>query len=211
MIEGQMIVLAPGEEFDSKTADACCPCYSRMCSLAGAERSRHIQRAKCYAATSDKLRVEHGSALETQWGDLPTELLELISFHLPLRDIGRLRNVSSGWRAAFWQENVVRASLYGNGPRVDYGFLYAICSMSKPGRRAIFQQTELLCNDEVDIIGVLWEPVIDRMEPWIECVGEQTHSTVVNVCVTMLPFPDGSKQHAAELRALDLLRRTQIT
>ena len=80
-------------------------------------RAQHKKRVPIYKAKTLKLAVEPDAALETPWGDMPTELMELVAAHLHPRDIGRLRGVSSGWRAAFWQERVVRASLRGCGPR----------------------------------------------------------------------------------------------
>ena len=63
---------------------------------------------------------------DTPWGTLPIELVELIATHLYPEDVARLRSVSSGWRAALWQERVIRASLHGIGPRVNYMLLFKI-------------------------------------------------------------------------------------
>ena len=56
-------------------------------------------RAAIYSASHAKLGITPDSTLETQWGELPSELVELVASHLHPRDVVRLRCVSSGWRA----------------------------------------------------------------------------------------------------------------
>ena len=177
-------------------------------------RSRHKRRIPIYAAETAKLTVQPGAVLETQWGDMPIELVEMIASHLHPCDVGRLRSVSSGWRAVFWQERVVRASLRGCGPCVDQVLMLAMFMHSGEARRAIFDQMDvsgsmsaMLARNAKGVKDTtLWEPVLDSMQ-WWEYVGAYTHSTVCNICVVMVPFATNStrEQHVPEMYALEAL------
>ena len=135
-------------------------------------RSRHKRRIPIYAAETAKLTVHPGAVLETQWGDMPIELVEMIASHLHPCDVGRLRSISSGWRAVFWQERVVRASLRGCGPLVDRVLMLAMFMHSGEARRAIFDQMDVSGPVSARLVrrakGVrdtaLWEPVLDSMQ-----------------------------------------------
>ena len=65
-----------------------------------AAAARHQHRAAIYASSYDKLNIKPNAPLETQWGNLPSELVEVVAGYMEPRDVIRLRNVSSGWRAA---------------------------------------------------------------------------------------------------------------
>lgn len=177
-------------------------------------RSRHKRRIPIYTTETAKLAVHRVAVLETQWVDMPIELVEMIASHLHPCDVGRLRSVSSGWRAVFWQERVVRASLRGCGPLVDEVLMTAMFMHSGAAMRVI--------RDQMDVSGsvsamlarrakgvkdtTLWEPVLDSMQ-WGEYVGAYTHSTVCNICVAMVPFATNStrEQHVPEMYALEAL------
>ena len=175
-------------------------------------RSRHRKRIPIYNAEIAKLTVQPGAALETQWGDVPTELMEIIASHLHPCDIGRLRGVSSGWRAAFWQERVVRASLRGCGPRVDRVLILGMFIHSGSARRAIFEQIDVsrpswAMGDKNKTR--LWEPVLNSIEPWTKYVRMCTNDTVANICFAMVPFVEHFtlEQRLPEVYALDTLAR----
>jgi len=175
-------------------------------------RSRHRKRIPIYNAEIAKLTVQPGAALETQWGDMPTELMEIIASHLHPCDIGRLRGVSSGWRAAFWQERVVRASLRGCGPRVDEVLMVAMFKHSGSAWKQIRDQMDVSRPSwELRAAGIqsttLWEPVLNSIEPWTEYVRMCTNDTVANICFAMVPFVEHFtlEQRAPEIYALGTL------
>ena len=66
--------------------------------LKGPGLKRHKQRVSIYASTYAKLEVKPGGVLETCYGDVPPELVELVASYLHPRDVARMRSVSSGWR-----------------------------------------------------------------------------------------------------------------
>jgi len=176
-------------------------------------RARHKKRVPIYAAKTLKLAVEPDAALETPWGDMPTELMELVAAHLHPRDIGRLRGVSSGWRAAFWQERVVRASLRGCGPRVDETLMTGMFMHSRAAWKTIGDQVDV--STEAKWIAwratihhtTRWEPVLDSMEPWSEYLRARTHDTAKSICIALVPFANDMVRddRVPELYALDFL------
>jgi hypothetical protein len=152
-------------------------------------RSRHRKRIPIYTAEIAKLTVQSGAALETQWGDMPTELMEIIASHLHPCDIGRLRGVSSGWRAAFWQEHVVRASLRGCGPQVDQVLMIAMFKNSGSAWKQI-------C-DQMDV----WRPsrqlraVAFRVQPCGNlCSIASSHGPSTSACALTTQWPTSASQ-----------------
>ena len=144
-------------------------------------------RAAIYSASHAKLGITPDSTLETQWGELPSELVELVASHLHPRDVVRLRCVSSGWRAALWQERVIRASLRSCGPRIDELQMFILVKRSARGLDALDKFTDnpwargRPCT-------IRWEPVLNSMEPWEEFAHRQTHCTLIRICTAMVPL-----------------------
>ena len=174
-------------------------------------RAQHKKRVPIYKAKTLKLAVEPDAALETPWGDMPTELMELVAAHLHPRDIGRLRGVSSGWRAAFWQERVVRASLRGCGPRVDETLMTGMFMHSRAAWKAIGDQVDVSTKAKwkarcaTEYHETLWKPVLDSMEPWGEFLHARTHDTVSRICIALVPFAHTGDERVPELYAMDHL------
>lgn len=174
-------------------------------------RAQHRKRVPIYKAKTLKLAVEPDAALETPWGDMPTELMELVAAHLHPRDVGRLRGVSSGWRAVFWQERVVLASLRACGPRVDEALMVRMFCHSPAAWRAINDQVDVSTKAKwkarcaTEYHETLWKPVLDRMEPWGEFVRARTHDTVSRICIALVPLAHTGDERVPELYAMDRL------
>lgn len=149
--------------------------------------SPKAHRAAIYRASHAKLNIKPCATMETQWREVPSELVELIASYLHPRDVVRLRCVSYGWRAALWQERVIRASLCGCGPRIDELHMFILVKCSARGLDALDKFT-----DDPWARGrpctIRWEPVLDSMEPWDEFVHRQTHNTLIRICRTLVPF-----------------------
>ena len=129
------------------------------------------QRIRSYNQAVAKLNVKPDIGLDTPYGHLPIELMELIAVHLHPEDVARLRSVSSGWRAALWQERVVRASLRGIGPRVNELLLFKIVCASDRHHR--FMIHSLLIERDAPLlpahwaalrVGILFQPLFDAVQ-----------------------------------------------
>ena len=126
-------------------------------------RMSQAQRIHIYNQAVAKLNIKPDMGLDTPWGTLPIELMELIAVHLHPEDVARLRSVSSGWRAALWQERVVRASLRGIGPRVNELLLWKVVSASGHATDAICELTDNIWTQNRSKLTIAWEPILDRM------------------------------------------------
>jgi hypothetical protein len=176
------------------------------------------QRISIYNQAVAKLNVKPNASLETQWGDLPPELVEMVAAHLHPEDVARLRSVSSGWRAALWQERVVRASLRGLGPRVNELLLFKIVSASGHGRKAVINLCDNFWAKDRSSLTIAWEPVLDRMNErlgaWDAYIKMNTGSTVVRVWLSTMPplspllhAEERAKKRAVEMHTLTELER----
>jgi hypothetical protein len=167
--------------------------------LKGPDLKRHKQRVSIYASTYAKLEVKPGGVLETCYGDVPPELVELIASYLHPRDVARMRSVSSGWRAALWQERVVRASLHGCGRFVHACFMMGMLRGGGGGvGTAIFDK--LYTGDMV-----CWQYVLSKMR-WSEHVRQKTEGTTTDICLAVVPL--GTSNTHAQWLALDRLPRS---
>jgi hypothetical protein len=133
-------------------------------------------------------------------------------------DVARLRSVSSGWRAALWQERVVRASLRGLGPRVNELLLFKIVSASGHGRKAVINLCDNFWAKDRSSLTIAWEPVLDRMNErlgaWDAYIKMNTGSTVVRVWLSTMPplspllhAEERAKKRAVEMHTLTELER----
>ena len=168
------------------------------------------QRIRSYNQAVAKLNVKPDVGLDTPYGHLPIELMELIAVHLHPEDIARLRSVSSGWRASLWQERVVRASLRGVGPRVNYMLLFKMVCASGHGMNAVHDLCDNFWAKDRQSSTIAWEPVLDRMNEllgaWDAYIKMNTGNTVVRVWLSTMP-PLSPLLHAEErhrMRAVEL-------
>jgi len=174
------------------------------------------QRISIYNQAVGKLDVKPNASLETQWGDLPSELVEMVASHLHPEDVARLRSVSSGWRAALWQERVVRASLRGLGPRVNELLLFKIVSASGHGRKAVINLCDNFWAKDRSTLTIAWEPVLDRMNErhgsWDAYIKFNTGNTAMGVWLSTMP-PLSSHLHVEERarkRAVEMHTLTEL-
>lgn len=151
------------------------------------------QRIHTYNQAVAKLKVNPGVGLDTTWCTLPTEVVELVAMHLHPKDVARLRSVSSGWRAALWQERVVRASLRGIavGSRVSELLLWKVVSASRHGTDAICDMTNLWAEDRSKLT-IAWEPVLNRMNErhgsWARFINDSVvRYTTAGVWLSTMP------------------------
>ena len=174
------------------------------------------QRISMYNQAVVKLNVKPNASLETQWGDLPPELVETVASYMHPNDVARLRSVSSGWRAALWQERVVRASLRGLGPRVNELLLFKIVSASGHGMNAVCDLCDNFWADDRSSPTIVWEPVLDRMNErhgsWEAYIKFNTGNTVVGVWLsTMTPLsPHLHAEERAKKRAVEMHTLTEL-
>ena len=176
------------------------------------------RRIRVYNQAVTKLKAKPDVGLDTPWGHLPIELMELIAVHLHPEDVARLRSVSSGWRAALWQERVVRASLRGIGPRVNELLLFKIVCASGYGMKAVIDLCDNFWAKDRSSLTIAWEPVLDRMNErlgsWDAYVKLNTGNTVVRVWLSTMPSlspllhaEERHRMRAVELHALAELER----
>ncbi len=179
------------------------------CARVEAAAARHQHRAAIYACSYDKLNIKPNAPLETQWGELSSELVEIVAGHMEPREVVRLRNVSSGWRAALWQEGVVRASLHGIGPRVDKVTMYGLVMSSRLGVRAFKRHLEFAAGG-ADPPTIRWKPILDEMEQWNEYARLETHNALMRICCAVVPVATNAtqKERLEELLELESLKRT---
>jgi hypothetical protein len=169
------------------------PKIDRPVKVPDSAAARHQYRATIYDRSYAKLNVKPDTPLETKWGDFPTELVEVIAGHMDPRDVARLRGVSSGWRAALWQERVVRASLSGCGPRVDDVVLYSMIMNSRLGIKSFKAHLELPLRGPWPST-MKWEPVLDEMGPWDDYIRLETHDTLTRICCAVVPMKANDTQ-----------------
>ena len=176
------------------------------------------QRIRIYNQAVAKLNVRPDVGLDTPYGHLPIELMELIAAHLHPEDVARLRSVSSGWRAALWQERVVRASLRGLGPRVNELLLFKIVCASGHGMNAVCDLCDNFWAKDRSSLTIAWEPVLDRMNErhgsWDAYIKMNTGNTVVGVWLSTMPplspllhAEERAKKRAVEMHTLTELER----
>ena len=180
------------------------------CSVTGPTGMSQAQRIRVYNQAVAKLNVKPDIGLDTPYGHLPIELMELIAVHLHPEDVARLRSVSSGWRAALWQERVVRASLRGIAPRVNYMLLFKMVCASRHGMNAMHDLCDNFWAKDRQSSTIVWEPVLDRMNElhgsWDAYIKVNTGNTVVRVWLSTMP-PLSPLLHAEErhrMRAVEL-------
>ena len=181
-------------------------------------RMSQAQRIHVYNQAVAKLNVKPDVGLDTPYGHLPIELMELIAVHLHPEDVARLRSVSSGWRAALWQERVVRASLRGMGPRVNEVLLFKIVSASGHGMNALCDLCDNFWAKDRSSLTIAWKPVLDRMNEllgaWDAYIKMNTDNTVVRVWLSTMPplspllhAEERAKKRAVEMHTLTELER----
>ena len=151
------------------------------------------QRIRVHTQAVAKLSVKPNMGLETQWGDLPIELVEMTALHLHPTDLARLRSVSSVWRAALWQERVVRASLRGIGTRISEMLLRRMLLASGHATDAILDLTDNPWAKDRSSLMIAWAPILDRMikrhGSWDEFINDNTRNAVVEMWLgTMAPL-----------------------
>ena len=170
------------------------PKIDRPVKVPDSEAARHQHRATIYDRSYAKLNVKPDTPLETKWGDLPTELVEVVAGNMDPRDVARLRGVSSGWRAALWQERVVRASLGGCGTRVDDVMLYSMVMNSRFGPRSFKAHLEIGPLHRPDPSTIKWKPVLDEMEPWDDYIRLVTRNALARICCAVVPMKANATQ-----------------
>lgn len=176
------------------------------------------QRIRVHTQAVAKLSVKPNMGLETQWGDLPIELVEMTALHLHPTDLARLRRVSSGWRAALWQERVVRASLRGIGTRISEMLLRRMLRASDHATDAILDLTDNPWAKDRSSLMIAWEPILDRMikrhGSWDEFIKDNTRNAVVEMWLGTMPplsphlhVEERARKRGAEWKALLKLAR----
>jgi hypothetical protein len=181
-------------------------------------RMSQAQRIHIYNQAVAKLNIKPDMGLDTPWGTLPIELMKLIAVHLHPEDVARLRSVSSGWRAALWQERVVRASLRGIGPRVNELLLFKIVSASGHGMNALCDLCDNFWAKDRSSLTIAWKPVLDRMNEllgaWDAYIKLNTGNTAAGVWLSTMPplsphvpIEERAKKRAVEMHTLTELER----